>query len=135
MVLFVLIGVLSPRRRLYEPEAAGFRLRRTDVRLPAPLCGDRAPYYGLDQNKNYSFLNWALIVFILDSWMNTSAYLKINLSAHVNVVKRFKMLIRHKSLADRFFTASRLTTNFFLRSGIVRPQTKRFKNEKIIEAF
>ncbi len=28
-------GVLSPRRRLYEPEAAGFRPRRTKVRLPA----------------------------------------------------------------------------------------------------
>jgi hypothetical protein len=29
MVLFTLSVVLSPRRRLYEPEAAGFRLRRT----------------------------------------------------------------------------------------------------------
>jgi hypothetical protein len=28
-------GVLSPRRRLYEPEAAGFRPQRTKVRLPA----------------------------------------------------------------------------------------------------
>jgi hypothetical protein len=25
MALFALLGVLSPRRRLYEPEAAGFR--------------------------------------------------------------------------------------------------------------
>jgi hypothetical protein len=38
MAFFVLIGVLSPRRRLYEPEAAGFRLRRTDVRLAANPC-------------------------------------------------------------------------------------------------
>jgi hypothetical protein len=38
MALFALLGVLSPRRRLYEPEAAGFRLRRTDVRLTANPC-------------------------------------------------------------------------------------------------
>jgi hypothetical protein len=38
MALFILIGVLSPRRRLYEPEAAGSRLRRTDVRLAANPC-------------------------------------------------------------------------------------------------
>ena len=72
MALFVLIGVLSPRRRLYEPEAAGFRLRRTDVRLPVPLYGDRKPLCGLDQNKNCSFLNWTPIVFILNSWMDTN---------------------------------------------------------------
>ena len=65
MVLFALIGVLSPRRRLYEPEAAGFpaaAYRR--VRLPVPLCGDRKPLCGLDQDKNCSFLNWTPIVFI-----------------------------------------------------------------------
>jgi len=38
MALFVLIDVLSPRRRLYEPEAAGFRLRRTDVGFTANPC-------------------------------------------------------------------------------------------------
>jgi hypothetical protein len=38
MALFVLLGVLSPRRRLYGPEAAGFRLRRTDVRLTENPC-------------------------------------------------------------------------------------------------
>jgi hypothetical protein len=83
MALFVLIGVLSPRRRLHppackpygleaEPEAAGFRLRRTDVRLPVPLCGDRKPLCGLDQNKNRSFLNWTFIAFIVDSWIGTN---------------------------------------------------------------
>ncbi len=66
MALFALLGVLSPRRRLYEPEAAGFRLRRTDVRLPVPLFGDRKPLCGLDQNKNCSFLNRTPIVFILN---------------------------------------------------------------------
>ncbi len=42
MALFALLGVLSPRRRLYEPEAAGFQLRRT-ARTPhrKPLCGPR----------------------------------------------------------------------------------------------
>jgi hypothetical protein len=34
-------GVLSPRRRLYEPEAAGFRPRRTKVRLPAKYMRDK----------------------------------------------------------------------------------------------
>jgi hypothetical protein len=38
MPLFVLLGVLSPRRRLYEPEAAVFRLRCTDVRLAVNPC-------------------------------------------------------------------------------------------------
>jgi len=38
MPLFVLLGVLSPRRRLYEPEAADFRLRCTDVRLAVNPC-------------------------------------------------------------------------------------------------
>ena len=51
MALFVLLGVLSPRRRLYEPEAADFRLRRTDERHLVPLCGDRKPLRDLDQNK------------------------------------------------------------------------------------
>ena len=41
MALFALLGVLSPRRRLYEPEAAGFRLRRTGVRLTANPCLSR----------------------------------------------------------------------------------------------
>jgi len=56
MAIFVLFSVLSPRRRLYEPEAAGFRLQHTDVRLPVALRGDRKPLCGLDQNKNCSFL-------------------------------------------------------------------------------
>jgi len=34
-------GVLSPRRRLYEPEAAGFRPQRTAVRLPAKYMRDK----------------------------------------------------------------------------------------------
>jgi hypothetical protein len=71
MANFVPLSVLSPRRRLYEPEAAGFRLRPTGVRLLVPLCGDRKPLCGLDQNKNCSFLNWTPIVFILDLWMDT----------------------------------------------------------------
>ena len=70
MALFVLLGAISPRRRICEPEAAGFRLRRTDVRLPVPLCGGRKPLYGLDQNKNCSFLNWTPVVFILSSQMD-----------------------------------------------------------------
>ena len=67
MAIFVLFSVLSPRRRLYEPEAADFRLRHTDVRLPVTLRGDRNPLCGLatwqgfdrtsDKNKNCSFLN------------------------------------------------------------------------------
>ena len=72
MAIFVLLGVFSPRRKFYEPEAAGFRLRRKDVRLPVPLCGDRKPLYGLDQNKNCSFLNWTPTVFIFKSWMGIS---------------------------------------------------------------
>jgi hypothetical protein len=48
MAIFVLFSVLSPRRRLYEPEAGGFRLRHTDVGLPVPLLGDRNPLCGLD---------------------------------------------------------------------------------------
>ena len=71
MAIFVLLDVLSPRRRLYEPEAAGFRLRHTDVCFPVPFRGDRNPLCGLDQNKNCSFLNWTPIVFILNSWMDT----------------------------------------------------------------
>jgi hypothetical protein len=47
-------GVLSPRRRLYEPEAAGFRPRRTKVRL------GRKPLCGLAHRKNTSFMNWKL---------------------------------------------------------------------------
>jgi hypothetical protein len=43
MALFALLGVLSPRRRLYEPEAAGFRLRRTGVRLHVPRAGSENP--------------------------------------------------------------------------------------------
>jgi hypothetical protein len=38
MAIFVLLGVLSPRRRLYESEAAGFRLRHTEVRLAVNPC-------------------------------------------------------------------------------------------------
>jgi len=38
MAPFVLIGVLSPKHRLYEPETAGFRLRCTDVRLTENPC-------------------------------------------------------------------------------------------------
>jgi hypothetical protein len=52
MALFVLIGVLRG-----FPAAA---YRRTPRRKP--LCG-------LDQNKNYSFLNWKPIMFILNLWM------------------------------------------------------------------
>ena len=70
MALFVLLGVLSPRHRLNEPEAAGFRLRRTDVRLLVPQFGGHKPLCGLDQNKNCSFLNWTAIVFIVDSLMD-----------------------------------------------------------------
>jgi hypothetical protein len=60
MALFFLLGVLRG-----FPAVA---YRRTPHRKP--LCG-------LDQNKNCSFLNWTLlnwtpIVFILDSWMDTS---------------------------------------------------------------
>jgi hypothetical protein len=82
MAIFVLFSVLSPRRRLYppackpygleaKPEAAGFRLRRTDVRLPVPLYGDRKPLCGLDQNKNCSFLNCTPMMFIFISWTVT----------------------------------------------------------------
>ena len=56
MAIFVLFSVLSPRRGLYEPEAADFRLRHTEARLPVPFRGDRKPLCGLDQNKNCSFL-------------------------------------------------------------------------------
>ena len=38
MAIFILLGVLSPRRRLYEPEAMGFRLRSSDVRLTENPC-------------------------------------------------------------------------------------------------
>ncbi len=42
MALFPLSVVLSPTRRLYEPEAAGFRLRRTTLyasaKTPARHC-------------------------------------------------------------------------------------------------
>ncbi len=55
MALFALLGVLRG-----FPAAA---YRRTPQRKP--LCG-------LDQDKNCSFLNWTLIVFILDSWMETN---------------------------------------------------------------
>ncbi len=55
MALFALLGVLRG-----FPAAA---YRRTPHRKP--LCG-------LDQDKNCSFLNWTPIVFILDSWMETS---------------------------------------------------------------
>jgi hypothetical protein len=59
MAIFVLFSVLSPRRRLYppackpygleaKPEAADFRLRHTDVRLPVPLRGDRNPLWPCD---------------------------------------------------------------------------------------
>ena len=51
MALFVLIGVLSARRRIYEPEAAGFRLRRTDVRLPVPFAGTENPCAALIRTK------------------------------------------------------------------------------------
>ena len=54
MALFVLIGVLRG-----FPAAA---YRRTPHRKP--LCG-------LDQNKNCSFLKWALIVLILNLWIGT----------------------------------------------------------------
>jgi hypothetical protein len=77
MALFVLLGVLSPRRRLYEPEAAGFRLRRTDVRLPVPFAGTANPLCGLDQNKNCSFLNWTPFVFILNLRMDTAYSVQI----------------------------------------------------------
>ncbi|MBU0767911.1 MAG: hypothetical protein KJ687_02295, partial [Proteobacteria bacterium] len=72
MAIFVMFGVLFPRRRLYEPEAAASQLQRTDVSLPVPLCGDRKHLCGLYQNKNCSFMNWTPIVFILNSWMDTS---------------------------------------------------------------
>jgi hypothetical protein len=54
MALFVLIGVLRG-----FPAAA---YRRTPHRKP--LCG-------LDQNKNCSFLKWALIMLILTLWKGT----------------------------------------------------------------
>ncbi len=55
MALFVLLCVLRG-----FPAAA---YRRTHHRKP--LCG-------LDQNKNYSFLNCTPIVFIFDSWKDTN---------------------------------------------------------------
>ncbi len=69
-------GVLSPRRRLYppackpygleaEPEAAGFRPRRTGVRL------GRKPLCGLAHRKNISFMNWKLLSAIMYLWMDT----------------------------------------------------------------
>jgi hypothetical protein len=54
MALFVLLGVLCG-----FPAAA---YRRTP---------HRKPLFGLDQNKNGSFLNWTPIVFILNSCMGT----------------------------------------------------------------
>ncbi len=90
MALFVLLGVLSPRRRLYEPEAAGFRLRRTGVRLPVPLCGDRKPLCGLDQNKNCSFLNWTPVVFILNQWMGTNYKFACKLS-QIDILANLKL--------------------------------------------
>ena len=51
MAIFVLFSVLSPRRRLYEPEAADFRLRRTDVRLPVPCAGTANPCAALIRTK------------------------------------------------------------------------------------
>jgi hypothetical protein len=51
--------------------SAGFRLRRTGVRLTENPCLSRhSPFSGdggcgLDQDKNCSFLNWTPIVFIL----------------------------------------------------------------------
>jgi hypothetical protein len=62
MAFFALLGVLRGR------------LRRTGVRLPVPLCGDRKHLCGLDQdNPAKAGLNWTPIVFILDSWMDTNA--------------------------------------------------------------
>lgn len=55
MVIFVLLGVLSQRRRRNESEAAAFRLQRTNVRLTVPLCGGRKPLCSLDQNKIVHF--------------------------------------------------------------------------------
>jgi hypothetical protein len=43
MALFARTRVLSPRRRLYEPEAAGFRLRHTGVCLSAQLLNFSEP--------------------------------------------------------------------------------------------
>jgi hypothetical protein len=55
MAIFVLLDVLRG-----FPAAA---YRRTP---------HRKPLFGLDQNKNCSFLNWAPFVFVLDSWMDTN---------------------------------------------------------------
>ncbi len=59
-------GVLSPRRRLYEPEAAGFRPRRTKVRL------GRKPLCGLAHQKNPSFMNWKPHSVQMYLWMDTT---------------------------------------------------------------
>jgi hypothetical protein len=59
-------GVLSPRRRLYEPEAAGFRPQRTKVRLPATAghAGEN-PCAALLIDPDFiiwpSFMNWKLL--------------------------------------------------------------------------
>jgi hypothetical protein len=80
MALFVLLGVLSPRRRLYppackpygleaEPEAAGFRLRRTDVRLTANPCA------ALIRTKIAHFcIGHPLCSFLIHGWTLTKVY-------------------------------------------------------------
>jgi hypothetical protein len=75
MALFVLLGVLRG-----FPAAA---YRRTPHRKP--LCG-------LDQNKNCSFLNWTPVVFILDSWMDTSSLLHIFQGRDAQVFVHFRKI-------------------------------------------
>jgi len=64
--------------------SAGFRLRRTDVRLPVPLCGDRKPLCGLDQKKNSHFwIGHPLCSFWAHGWT------LIELSDHQSTNNRY----------------------------------------------
>ncbi len=59
----------------FHPEMALFVLLVVPRRFPVAAyrrTPHRKPLYGLDQNKNCSFLNWTPIVFIFDSWMDTN---------------------------------------------------------------
>jgi len=64
--------------------------------LIKPLCG-------LDQNKNYSFLNWTPIVFILDLWMDTRECLYLHSTIYlsknrirVNALRQVSRWLRHR---------------------------------------
>gem|GEM_PF-1245480 len=76
MAIFVLIGVLRG-----FPAAA---YRRTP---------HRKPLYGLDQNKNCSFLNWAPIVFVLDLWMDTNSGRVRNIQLRVFIKSELTVLV------------------------------------------